>query len=160
MSRLPHFLHNRLTDGGEVVSLARRPPFTPRKIPGPHFCQWLNQFPGNNPAGRIRSIKKFSYLIGNRTRDLPLCSIVPQHCPYVDAWRKGDTAPHIVNLDIRWRWVVSFMPQAIYPRGRIPWCPLDKRLGAHQSRSGCCDRFPSMHIFSVWTIKEKRKSCP
>jgi hypothetical protein len=28
-SRLPHFLDNRLTDGGEVVSLTRRPPFTP-----------------------------------------------------------------------------------------------------------------------------------
>jgi hypothetical protein len=27
-SRLPHLLENRLTDGGEVVSLARRPPFT------------------------------------------------------------------------------------------------------------------------------------
>jgi hypothetical protein len=33
----PHFLDNRLTDGGEVVSLMRRPPFTPRKIPGTHF---------------------------------------------------------------------------------------------------------------------------
>jgi hypothetical protein len=29
-SKLPHFLHNRLTDGGEVVSRTRRPPFTPR----------------------------------------------------------------------------------------------------------------------------------
>jgi hypothetical protein len=37
-SRLPHFLDNRPTDGGEVVSLTRRPPFTPRKIPGTHFC--------------------------------------------------------------------------------------------------------------------------
>jgi hypothetical protein len=37
-SRLPHFLDNRLTDGGEVVRLTRRPPFTPRKIPGTHFC--------------------------------------------------------------------------------------------------------------------------
>jgi hypothetical protein len=36
--RLPHFLDNRLTDGGEVVSRTRRPPFTPRKIPGTHFC--------------------------------------------------------------------------------------------------------------------------
>jgi hypothetical protein len=26
-SRLPHYLYNRLTDGGEVVSLTRRPPF-------------------------------------------------------------------------------------------------------------------------------------
>jgi hypothetical protein len=32
-SRLSHFLHNRVTDGGEVVSLTRQPPFTPRKIP-------------------------------------------------------------------------------------------------------------------------------
>jgi hypothetical protein len=32
-SRLPFFLHNRLTDGGEVVSLTRRPFFTPRTIP-------------------------------------------------------------------------------------------------------------------------------
>jgi hypothetical protein len=30
-SRLPHFLDSRLTDGGEVVSLTRRPPFTPKK---------------------------------------------------------------------------------------------------------------------------------
>jgi hypothetical protein len=37
-SRLPHFLDNRFTDGGEVVSLMHRPPFTPRKTPGTHFC--------------------------------------------------------------------------------------------------------------------------
>jgi hypothetical protein len=37
-SRLPHFLDNRFTDGGEVVSLTRRPPVTPWKIPGTHFC--------------------------------------------------------------------------------------------------------------------------
>jgi hypothetical protein len=36
-SRLPHFLDNRLTDGGEVVSLMRRPPLTPKKIPGTDF---------------------------------------------------------------------------------------------------------------------------
>jgi hypothetical protein len=37
-SRLSHFLDNRLTDGGEVVSLTRRPLFTSRKISGTHFC--------------------------------------------------------------------------------------------------------------------------
>jgi hypothetical protein len=36
-SRFPHFLENRITDGDEV-SLKREPPFTPRKIPGTHFC--------------------------------------------------------------------------------------------------------------------------
>jgi hypothetical protein len=29
--RLPHFLDNRPTDGGEVVSLTRWPPFTPEE---------------------------------------------------------------------------------------------------------------------------------
>jgi hypothetical protein len=36
-SRLPYFIDIRRTDGGEVVSLKRRPPFTPRKIPGTNF---------------------------------------------------------------------------------------------------------------------------
>jgi hypothetical protein len=37
-SRLPYFVDNQLTDGDEVVSCTRRPPLTPRKIPGTHFC--------------------------------------------------------------------------------------------------------------------------
>jgi hypothetical protein len=37
VSRLPHFLDSQLRDDGEV-SVMRRPPFTPRKIPGTHFC--------------------------------------------------------------------------------------------------------------------------
>jgi hypothetical protein len=31
-SRLQHFLDNQLTDGGEVVSPTRWPPFTPRRF--------------------------------------------------------------------------------------------------------------------------------
>jgi hypothetical protein len=30
-SRIPHFLDNRLADGGEVFSLKRRPLFTPKE---------------------------------------------------------------------------------------------------------------------------------
>jgi hypothetical protein len=30
-SRFPHFLDNRLTDGGEVISPTRRPPFSPQE---------------------------------------------------------------------------------------------------------------------------------
>jgi hypothetical protein len=37
-SRLPHFLDNRLTDEGEIVTLRRQPLFTPKKISGTHFC--------------------------------------------------------------------------------------------------------------------------
>jgi hypothetical protein len=32
MSRLPHLLDNRLTDGGKAVSLTRWPPFTPGRF--------------------------------------------------------------------------------------------------------------------------------
>jgi hypothetical protein len=50
-SRLPHFLDDRLIDGGEVVSLTRRPPFTPREI----FleAEWT---PRPYAIGRIRYI--------------------------------------------------------------------------------------------------------
>jgi hypothetical protein len=34
----PTFSDIRLTDGGKVVSPTCRPLFTPRKIPGTHFC--------------------------------------------------------------------------------------------------------------------------
>jgi hypothetical protein len=77
-SRLPHFLDNQLTDYGEVVSLTRLPPITPRKIPGTHFCQRLSQPQGHTAARWIRSIEKSNGLIRNRIRDLPACSIAPQ----------------------------------------------------------------------------------
>jgi hypothetical protein len=76
-SRFPHFLDNRVTDGGQVVSLTRRPPFSPRKFLGTHFCQRMSQPQGHIAAGRIRSIEKFNN-IGIRTLDLPGCSIMPQ----------------------------------------------------------------------------------
>jgi hypothetical protein len=57
-SRFLYFLDNRLTDGGEVVSPTRRPPFTPRKIPGTHFCCRLSRPQGHSAAGKIRSIEK------------------------------------------------------------------------------------------------------
>jgi hypothetical protein len=74
-SRLSHFLDKRFTDGGEVVSLTCRPPFTPRKIPGTHICR-LSRPQGHSAAGRIRLIEK-SNDMENRTRVLPAYSTVP-----------------------------------------------------------------------------------
>jgi hypothetical protein len=45
-SRLPHCLHNRLTDGVKVVSLTRWPHFTPRKIPATYFPLEAQSNPG------------------------------------------------------------------------------------------------------------------
>jgi hypothetical protein len=68
MSRLPHFLDSWLEDGGEVVSFTRRPHFAPWKIPGTHFGWRLS---------RSQGIVRLEGL-GNPTRDLPACSVVPQ----------------------------------------------------------------------------------
>jgi hypothetical protein len=54
MSRFPHFLDNRLTDGGEILSFMWQPPFNPRNIPGTHFCRRLSWPQGHSAAGMIR----------------------------------------------------------------------------------------------------------
>jgi hypothetical protein len=73
-------LDSRLTDGGKVFSLMRRPRFTPpltMKIPDTRFCWRLSQPQGHIASGRIRYIEKESNdLIGNRTRVLPAFSVV------------------------------------------------------------------------------------
>jgi hypothetical protein len=51
-------------------------------------------------------------------------------------WGSGGITPRILDLGTRWRWVVSFTPQLIYPQGKSPWYPLDRRLGGPQNRSG------------------------
>jgi hypothetical protein len=73
-SRLPHILHNRLTDGGEVVSLTRRPV----GLYPPQVDSWFSFRPqGPSAAGRIRSIEKCNDLGSTQpltemsTRNLP-----------------------------------------------------------------------------------------
>ena len=65
-------------EGGKVVSPTYRPSLPPENIPGTHFCQRLSQPQGHSAAGRIMSMKNSNDTIGNRTRDLPVCSTVPQ----------------------------------------------------------------------------------
>jgi hypothetical protein len=101
-SRLPRFLDNRLTDTDEVFSLMRWPAFTPRKIPGTHFCSGLSRYQDYSAAGRIRSIKKSNDLIGNRTRDVPACSVVPE----------PTTLPRATLL-VRNLWVNAFLDQSM-----------------------------------------------
>jgi len=48
----------------------------------------------------------------------------------------GGIATRVLDLGNRWRWVVSSTPRPLYPQGRSPCYPLDKRLGGPQSRSG------------------------
>jgi hypothetical protein len=44
-------------------------------------------------------------------------------------WGTGSIAPCILELGIKWRWVVSFTPPSLYPHCKSPWFPLERRLG-------------------------------
>ena len=63
---------------GKVVSPTHRPLLPPGNIPGTHFCQRLSQPQGHSAAGRILSMTNSNDTIGNRTRDIPAFSAVPQ----------------------------------------------------------------------------------
>ena len=83
--RFPDFM-TTARDGGKIFSLTHRPPLLPGNKPGIHFCQRLSRPQGHSATGRIMSLKDYNDIIGNRTRDLPVCSIVPQPL--------GHRAPH------------------------------------------------------------------
>jgi hypothetical protein len=77
--RLPRFLDNRLTDGCEVVTFTRRPRSSPQK----YLMVLMSAKDRVNSRVIVRlevlgKLKKFSYLIGTQTCNLPACSIEPQ----------------------------------------------------------------------------------
>jgi hypothetical protein len=51
-------------------------------------------------------------------------------------WGSACIDPHFLDLGTSWRWVVRFTPLPLYPRGKSPRYPSDRRLGGPQSRSG------------------------
>jgi hypothetical protein len=53
-----------------------------------------------------------------------------------DILGSGGIAPRILDIGAGWRWVVAFMPLPLYPQGKSPWYPLDRRLCGPQSRFG------------------------
>ena len=72
----PDFM-TTVQDGGKIVSLMHLPPLPPGNTPGTNFCQRLSRPQGHSATGRILSLKNSNDTIGNRTRDLSVCSVVP-----------------------------------------------------------------------------------
>ena len=72
-------------------------------------------------------------------------------------WMYGHTHS---PLGTRWNWVVSLMPQLLYPQGMSPWYPTNKRWGSPQSWTGAYDTYlkdsyscgPWHLIPTFWTI--------
>ena len=65
-------------EGCKFVSFTHLPPLPPGNIPGTHFFRRLNRPQDHSAAGRIMSMENSNVTIGDRTRDLPACSAVPQ----------------------------------------------------------------------------------
>jgi hypothetical protein len=64
-------------------------------------------------------------------------------------WESGGIAPRILDFGTRWRRVVSYTLRTVYPQGKSPWYPLDRRLGGPQSRSGRGDEGMFECVYSV-----------
>jgi hypothetical protein len=52
-------------------------------VSGTHFCYRLSKFHGLLRSEGLGELIKFSYLIGSRTSDLPVCSIMPRPLHYL-----------------------------------------------------------------------------
>jgi hypothetical protein len=80
MLRIPHCLHNQLTDGGKVVSPIQQLHFTPQKhyfsASDTNFCQSLSE-PQDLVWPGLGKLKQFIHLTGSRTHNLLACRIVP-----------------------------------------------------------------------------------
>jgi hypothetical protein len=92
-------------------------------------------------AGRIRSIEKSNDLIGNRTCDLPTCSIVPQQT----------TLPRTHNV---FRYKIKFNSTDklktsntnIYPETRFACRHTDGRTDVHDEIKGCKPQTVALHV--------------
>ena len=89
-------------EGGKVVNPKHGPPLPPRNISGTHFCQRLSQPQGHSATGRIMSMKNSNDTIGNRIRDLPACSLVPQPSRPPSAPNQYYHNKEIKNNKIKW----------------------------------------------------------
>jgi hypothetical protein len=67
----------------------------------------------------------------------PLC-LTNEALRYEGVWESGGIDPRFLHVGSSRRWVGSFTPRPVYPRGKNPSYPLDTRLGGPQSQSGRC----------------------
>jgi hypothetical protein len=75
-------LRQSAQEGGKVVSPMHRTPLPPGNIPGTYLWEKLSRPQGHCVPGRIMSMKNSNDIIGNRSRDTPVCSAVPQPLHY------------------------------------------------------------------------------
>jgi hypothetical protein len=80
----PTLSNKRLTDGGKVVSITRRPPFTPQEDSWYSFL--LRGRVDSRAIVRLEGLGQLKkiHLIGTRTRDIPACQILYRWKLYIE----------------------------------------------------------------------------
>jgi hypothetical protein len=123
----------------------------------PHTSTWqtipkltahiLNSYYSNESPGYVQSCKV----------NLSLClTNEPLHPEGV--WGSGCIDPHFLDLGTSWRWAVSFTPLLLYPRGKSPRYPLDRRLGGPQIWSGQHEGEKILDPTGTWTLTSQSSS--
>jgi hypothetical protein len=114
MSRLPHFLDNRLTQMVVRLSALRACPILlSRRFPVLISIKGLAGSRALVAAGKLRWIEKSNILVGNRTCDLPAFSIIsqPTTLPYdLIMCESGKETMLIFSIPVRRSWMVSDKP--------------------------------------------------
>jgi hypothetical protein len=91
---------------------------------------------------KLAPLQAYSYVKGKVNLSLCLTNSALRH---EGVWGSGYIDPYFLDLGTSWRWVVSFTPRPLYPRGKSPRYPLDRRLGGPES---------------VWTTWRRENSWP
>lgn len=68
----------------------------------------------------------------------------------IKTWGNGGEDTFILNHSTRWRPVLSFMVQVIYPQGMGPWYPLNRRLDGLLS---VCTWWKKEKLLPLWKIE-------
>jgi hypothetical protein len=85
----------------------------------------INTFPEMWLKRKLEPVKvKLSLCVSNYA--------LPHEC----VWGSECIDPYFLHLGTSWRWVVSFTPRPLNPRGKSSRYPLDRKLGGPQSQSG------------------------
>ena len=64
-----------------------------------------------------------------------------------------------LGLSIGWRWMLSFIPKLLYPWGKNPWYPLNKRQVGPQSQSGGFYHHHHQLYSPEWALISSSKCC-
>jgi hypothetical protein len=84
-------------------------------------------YPGVKRSGREADYSPPSSKAKGKGKVVPV--LLTKHHAMKAYWEVKVYLHSFFDLGTRWRWVVSFTPRPLYPQGKSPWYPLDRRLG-------------------------------